>query len=70
MTLEERLSKRLQNWRAAAKQHREAMDELDEEVDADEWTLHKNEAEVFERCISELVADLSKRNDPPKRKTR
>jgi hypothetical protein len=39
-------------------------------VDADEWTLHKNEAEVFERCISELVADLSKRNDPPKRKTR
>lgn len=59
MTLEERLLRRLKNWRAAAKQHREAMDELDEEVDADEWTLHKNEAEVFERVISEVTADLS-----------
>lgn len=61
MTLEERLVKRLRNWQAAAKLHREAMDELDEEIDKTEWLLHKSEAEVFERCGSELAADLSAR---------
>lgn len=66
MTLEERLVRRLRNWQAAAKQHREAMDELDEETDACEWQLHKSEAEAFERCASELAADISARNDPPR----
>jgi hypothetical protein len=66
MTLEDRLVRRLQNWRAAAKQHRQCMDELDEEVDRDEWWLHKSEAECFERCVSELAADLAARNEPRK----
>jgi hypothetical protein len=35
---------------------------LDEEND--EWLLHKVEAENFERCVSELAADLSARNIP------
>lgn len=65
MTLEERLLRRLQSWRAAAKQHRSCMDELDEEVDPREWQLHKTEAEVFERVVSELAADLSAISDPP-----
>lgn len=68
MTLEERLVRRLRNWQAAAKQHREAMDELDEEVDSHEWRLHKSEAECFERCVSEIAADLAARNDPKKRR--
>jgi hypothetical protein len=42
------------------------MDELDEEVDRDEWWLHKSEAECFERCVSELAADLAARNEPRK----
>ena len=63
MTLEERLLRRLQSWRVAAKQHRESMDELDEEIDKNEWLLHKSEAECFERCGSELAADLSARNN-------
>lgn len=57
MTLEERLLRRLKNWRAAAKLHREAMDELFEHDD--EWWMHKVEAEAFERCVSELTADLA-----------
>lgn len=65
MTLEERLLRRLKNWRAAAKQHREAMDELNEE--SDEYWMHKVEAEVFERVVSELVADLGARNEPSRR---
>lgn len=70
MTLEERLLKRLQNWRAAAKQHREAMDELDGRNE--EWWMHKVEAEVFERVVSELAVDLSARSTasaprPPRR---
>ena len=64
MTLEERLQKRLRLWRAAAKQHRDCMDELDEHDE--EWTMHRLEAEVFERVVSELAGDLSARNDPPK----
>lgn len=64
MTLEERLLKRLALWRQAAKLHRQAMDELDEEVDKHEWLLHRVEAEVFERCVSELAIDLSARNVP------
>jgi hypothetical protein len=63
MTLEERLARRLRNWQAAAKLHRQELDELDEEVDNHEWLLHKIEAEVFERCASELAADLAARND-------
>jgi hypothetical protein len=63
MTLEERLARRLRNWQAAAKLHRQAMDELDEEVDNHEWFLHKSEAEVFERVSSELAADLAARNE-------
>lgn len=66
MTLEDRLVRRLQNWRAAAKQHRQCMDELDEEVDRAEWWLHKSEAECFERCVSELAADLGARSEPRK----
>lgn len=66
MTLEERLLRRLRNWRAGAKQHREAMDELNE--DSEEYWLHKVEAEVFERVTSELAADLSARNDPPRKR--
>ena len=66
MTLEERLQRRLKNWRAAAKLHRDCMDELDESVD--EWTMHRLEAEVFERVITEVVTDLSARNEPPKRR--
>lgn len=66
MTLEERLVRRLRNWQAAAKQHRESMDELDEEIDKNEWLLHKSEAEVFERVASELAADLSARNGSAK----
>jgi hypothetical protein len=64
MTLEERLLKRLALWREAAKIHRAAMDELDEDVDRDEWLLHKVEAENFERCVSELAIDISARNVP------
>lgn len=70
MTLEERLLRRLRNWQAAAKQHRSCMDELDEEVDRSEWQLHKTEAEVFERCGSELAADLSAINDTPRKPRR
>ena len=62
MTLEERLLKRVQLWRAAAKQHRECMDELSERDD--EWWMHKVEAEAFERCTSELAADLSAISTP------
>lgn len=40
------------------------MDELDEEVDRDEWWLHKSEAECFERVISEVAADLGARSEP------
>jgi hypothetical protein len=35
------------------------MDEIDEEND--EWWSHKIEAEVFERCVAELTADLAAR---------
>ena len=66
MTLEERLQRRLQNWRAAARQHRECLDELNEE--SDEYWMHKVEAEVFERVSAELIADLSARSSPPKTK--
>lgn len=48
------------------------MDELDEYSpdpnEQNEWLNHKFEAEVFERVISEVVADLSARSDPPRRR--
>ena len=63
MTLEQRLLKRSQLWRIAARQHRECMDGFtDREED---WWIHKVEAEVFERCVSELATDLSARSAPP-----
>lgn len=60
LTLEERLQKRLRLWREAAKQHRQCMDELEEQDE--EWMMHRLEAEVFERCITELIVDLSARS--------
>lgn len=62
LTLEERLQKRLRLWRIAAKQHRQCMDELQDKDE--EWTMHRLEAEVFERCITELIVDLSARSAP------
>ena len=62
MTLEERLQRRLRNWRDAARQHRQCMDELSDE--SGEYWMHKVEAEVFERVISEVIADLSARSTP------
>lgn len=63
MTLEQRLVRRLRNWRDAARQHRDAMDDYDElspdRSEQNEWLMHKVEAEAFERCMSEVVADLS-----------
>jgi hypothetical protein len=41
------------------------MDELSEELERDEWFLHKTEAEVFERCVAELAIDLSARSTLP-----
>lgn len=70
MTLEDRLLRRLRNWQAAARQHRQAMDELDEEIDKNEWWMHKVEAEVFERCISELAVDLSAPREPALKRLR
>jgi hypothetical protein len=35
-------------------------------VDRAEWWLHKSEAECFERCVSELAADLGARSEPRK----
>ena len=55
-SLEERLIKRLRSWRAAARQHRECLDELND--DSDEYWMHKVEAEVFERVMSEIATDL------------
>lgn len=70
MTLEERLQKRLQLWRSAAREHQMCMEELDPESEDPkeraEWFDHKLEAEVFERCITEVIADLSARSSPPK----
>lgn len=66
MTLEERLLRRLQNWRAAARQHRSCMDELEEQ--SEEWWMHKLEAEVFERVVSEVAVDLSARNEPQRKR--
>lgn len=60
LTLEERLQKRLRLWREAAKQHRQCMDELND--DSDEYWMHKVEAEVFERVVAEVIADLSARS--------
>lgn len=70
MTLEERLQRRLQLWRAAAKQHRDCMDELNEQDE--EWTMHRLEAEVFERVVAELCVDLSARSTatPTRAKTK
>lgn len=61
LTLEERLQKRLQLWRSAARMHRQCQEELND-IENIEWTMHRLEAEVFERCITELIVDLSARS--------
>lgn len=38
------------------------MDELFEQQE--EWWMHKLEAEVFERCITEIVSDLAASRAP------
>lgn len=63
MTLEERLLKRLRLWQSAARMHRQCQEEIYDE-DNIEWTMHRLEAEVFERCIAELAVDLSARSSP------
>lgn len=63
LTLEERLQRRLQLWRSAARMHRQCQEEIDDESNV-EWTMHRIEAEVFERCITELIVDLSARSAP------
>ena len=57
MTLEERLAKRVRNWRVAERDHRNAMIELDDE--SDEYWLHKVEADLFERVIAEVLSDVT-----------
>jgi hypothetical protein len=78
MTLEERLQKRLQEWRKMAQTFRAAERECDErEIDArqdedekrakeeqSEAELNKAWAEALERCAGNLAADLAARNSP------
>jgi len=78
MTLEQRLQRRLQEWRKMAQTYREAERECDEREitarqDEDEkaakesaWEaeLNKAWAEALERCVENLAADLAARNSP------
>jgi hypothetical protein len=64
MTLEERLIRRLQEWRKLARRYRVAQDECEDQ--SDEWHLNKENKEMLYRCIDELAADLGGRNETPK----
>ena len=55
--LENRLERRVRDWRKQAAAYRLA--QLDCEPSAEEWHLNKENAETLERCASELASDLS-----------
>jgi hypothetical protein len=55
--LENRLERRLYEWRKMAKAFREAQHER--EPSEEEWELNKAWADAIERCASELGSDLS-----------
>lgn len=57
MKLEDRLEKRLLEWRKLANAYRDA--QHDREPSEDEWLLNRELAELIERCISELAADMT-----------
>lgn len=65
MTLEERLIRRLQEWRKLARRYRVAQDECEDQ--SDEWHLNKENKEMLYRCIDELAADLGARNEAQRR---
>ena len=65
MTLEERLIRRLQEWRKLAIRYRVAQDECEDQ--SDEWHLNKENKEMLYRCIDELAADLGARNEAQRR---
>lgn len=55
--LENRLERRLLDWRKLAEAYRLA--QLDCEPSQDEWQLNKENADRLEQCASELRSDLS-----------
>lgn len=55
--LENRLEKRLGEWRKLAKRYRCAQNECDEQ--SDEWHLNKENAEMIDRLAAEIREDLS-----------
>lgn len=57
MGLEERLQRRLGEWRKLARRYRIAQDGCD--VNTDEWWLNKENAEMIDRLSAELAGDLA-----------
>ena len=55
--LENRLERRVRDWRKQAAAYRLAQHDC--EPSEDEWHLNKENADRLERCASELASDLS-----------
>lgn len=55
--LENRLEKRLRDWRKLAEAYRRA--QLDCEPSEEEWTLNLENAEMIERLMAEIREDLA-----------
>jgi len=55
--LENRLERRVRDWRKQAAAYRLAQHDC--EPSEDEWHLNKENADTLERCASELASDLS-----------
>ena len=55
--LENRLERRLRDWRRQAAAYRAAQHDC--EPSQAEWDLNKENADSLERCVSELSEDLS-----------
>lgn len=62
MTLEERLQKRLREWRKMAAAFRDAQAECD--PSEEEYALNSNCAEMLERCVESLAEDLERSKLP------
>ena len=55
--LEKRLERRVSEWRRQAAAYRLAQQDC--EPSEQEWQLNKENADMLERCASELASDLS-----------
>jgi hypothetical protein len=68
MTLEERLLRVLQAWRASARDFRRAQNQCDS--DSAQFDINEAAAVAYEKCSGDLAAALAARNSPPRSRVR